>query len=75
MTQKNRALNRFKKKQSNKRDNGMTPLEMWTVLGIYRASDVVYQLRKEGHDIKTDFVNVKNQFGEDCRVAYYVLED
>ena len=74
MSQKTRALKRFQKKQNNKRDKGMTPLEMWTVLGIYRASDVVYQLRKEGHDIRTDFVNVKNQYDEDCRVAYYVLE-
>lgn len=75
MSQKKRALRRFQAKQHNKRDRGMTPLEMWTVLGIYRASDVVYQLRQEGHDIRTDYVNVKNKYDEDCRVAYYVLED
>ena len=75
MSQKSRALARFKAKQNNKRNKGMTPLEMWTVLGIYRAADVVFQLRKDGHDIRTDFVNVKNKFDEDCRVAYYILED
>ena len=70
MSQKKRALRYL---QTHKR--GMTPLDMWVKLGIYRASDVVYQLRKEGHDIKTDYVNVANKYGESCRVAYYTLED
>lgn len=74
MSQKARALKKFQKKQQNKRNRGMTPLDMWVELGIYRASDVVYQLRKDGHDIRTDYVIVKNQYDEDCRVAYYVLE-
>ena len=70
MIQKTRALRYF---QTHKK--GLTPLDMWVKLGIYRASDVIYQLRKDGHDIKTDYVKVKNQFDEDCRVAYYTLED
>ena len=69
MTQEQRALRYFK---THKR--GLTPFEFWQKLGIYRASDVVYKLRK-AHNIKTDYINVKNQFGETCRVAYYTLED
>lgn len=70
MTQEARALKYF---QTHKR--GLTPFDMWMKLGIYRASDTVYKLRKAGHDIRTDYINVKNHYGETCRVAYYTLED
>ena len=70
MSQKKRALRYF---QTHKR--GLTPLDFWIKLGIYRSSDVVYRLRKDGYPIKTEYVNVKNQWDEDCRVAYYTLED
>lgn len=70
MTQESRTLRYF---QTHKR--GLTPLDMWTKLGIYRSSDVIYKLRKKGHKIKTDYVRVSNKFDEDCRVAYYTLED
>ena len=69
MTQKYRTL---KYLQTHKK--GLTPFDMWTKLGIYRASDVIYGLRKDGYDIKTDLINVKNKFNEDCRVALYTLE-
>lgn len=52
----------------------INPLESWQRLGIYRLSDTVHRLRKAGHKIRTDLVDVKNQFDEDCRVAKYVLE-
>lgn len=70
MTQEKRALKYF---QTHKR--GLTPFDFWKKLGIYRASDVVYKLRREGHQIKTELINVKNQYDENCRVAYYTLED
>lgn len=70
MTQEKRTLKYF---QTHKK--GLTALDFLTKLGIYRASDVVYKLRKDGHDIRTDYVNVKNRFGETCRVAYYTYED
>lgn len=69
MTQEKRTLRYF---QTHKR--GLTPFDAWIKLGIYRFSDTVYKLRRDGHDIKTDYVKVKNQFGEECRVAYYTLE-
>lgn len=70
MTQEARALRYF---QTHKK--GLTPLDMWIKLGIYRSSDVIYKLRKKGHKINTDFVKVSNKFGEECRVAYYTWED
>ena len=70
MTQEKRALEYF---QTHKR--GLTPFDFWTKLGIYRASDVVYKLRQEGYDINTEMKNVKNQFNETCRVAYYTYKE
>lgn len=70
MTQEARALRYF---QTHKR--GLTPFDFWVKLGIYRASDTVYKLRKAGYDVKTDRIKVKNQYGEECNVAYYTLED
>ena len=70
MTQEARALKYF---QTHKK--GLTSLDFLTKLAIYRAADVVYKLRKEGYPIKMQRVNVKNRYGENCRVAYYTLED
>lgn len=68
MTQANRLLDYLK-------TNGtINPLESWQQLGIYRLSDTVFRLRKEGYLIRTDLVEVKNQFNEVCRVANYVFE-
>lgn len=69
MTHEKRTLRYFKTHKK-----GLTPFDMWIKLGIYRGADVIYKLRQDGHDIKTDYVKVKNQFGEECRVAYYTLE-
>lgn len=68
MTQSNRLLDYLK-------TNGtINPLESWQQLGIYRLSDTVFRLRKQGYLIRTDLVEVKNQFNEVCRVANYVFE-
>ena len=69
MTQEARTLKYFRS-----HTKGLTALDFWEKLGIYRASDVVYKLRREGHQIKTELINVKNQYDETCRVAYYTLE-
>lgn len=50
------------------------PMVAWRELGIYRLSDVVFQLRRLGWPIRTDGIDVKNRFGESCRVANYRLE-
>lgn len=66
MTHEARTLRYF---QTHKR--GLTPFDAWVKLGIYRFADTIYNLRQEGHDIDTDYIYVKNHFGEKCRVAYY----
>lgn len=51
----------------------INPLESWLKLGIYRLSDVIFKLRKQGIKIETELTDVSNQFDEKCRVAKYVL--
>jgi len=51
------------------------PLEAWKHLGIYRLAAVVHLLREDGFNIKTEMINVKNQFNEDVKVAQYTLEE
>jgi hypothetical protein len=58
-------LNRF---------GSITPFVAWTELGIYRLSDCVYKLRKQGVKIETTYVDVKNQFEETCHVAKYIIQ-
>lgn len=70
MTQEARTLNYF---QTHKR--GLTALDFWVKLGIYRAADTVFKLRKAGYKINTERIKVKNQFGEECNVAYYTYEE
>ena len=65
MKQKDRLLNYL---QINRK---IDPLVSWRTLGIYRLSDAILQLRKDGHNIATTRVKVKNRYGEDCRVAEY----
>jgi hypothetical protein len=52
----------------------ITPLVAWTELGIYRLSDAVYKLRKQGVKIETAYVDIKNQFEETCHVAKYIIQ-
>ena len=49
------------------------PMDGWRKLGIYRLADAAYRLRKDGHLIQTEYQNIFNQFGEQCRVARYSL--
>lgn len=51
------------------------PLEAWKHLGIYRLAAVIHLLREDGLNIKTEMINVKNQFNEDVKVAKYILTE
>jgi hypothetical protein len=69
MTQTERLLDYLQKNKS------IDPLAAWSKLGIYRLSDAILRLRKSGHKIRTDFIEVSNMYNEMCRVAKYVLEE
>lgn len=68
MTQKKRVLEYLRNNKS------ITPMEAWEKLGIYRLGDAIFKLRKDGHDVQSSLIDVKNRFGESCRVAEYRLE-
>lgn len=51
----------------------INPMQAWQILGIYRLSGRVLDLRKRGMNIITDDCEIKNRFGEDCTVALYRL--
>lgn len=55
------------------RGRRIDPLAGWRLLGIYRLSDTVLQLRKLGWPVVTDRLDVSNRFGEPCHVAQYSL--
>lgn len=57
-----------------KSNKSITPLKAWRILGIYRLSARIFELKLAGHDIRSNRVPVKNAFGETCRVACYRLE-
>ena len=51
--------------------NKVTPLNAWSMLGIYRLSARVFDLRDSGHEIKTKRIEVENAQGEKFNVAEY----
>lgn len=54
---------------------GITPLEAWTELGVYRLSARIADLRKQGYDIGGKTVPVLNRYGEACHVKRYALRE
>lgn len=54
---------------------GITPLEAWTELGVYRLSARIADLRERGYDIGGKTVTVRNRYGEACRVKRYALRE
>lgn len=52
----------------------ITPLQSWKLLGIYRLSARIYDLRKAGMAVQKRLIDVGNAWGETCRVAEYWLE-
>jgi len=55
------------------KNGSINPLEAWNEIGVYRLSARINELRKE-MQIDTCTVEVKNRFGEPCRVAEYRVE-
>lgn len=47
------------------------PLKAWETYGVYRLSDVIYKLRRDGVEIETGEKIVRNKYGEEVRVAEY----
>lgn len=67
MTQKDRVLQRMK-------DSGsITQQEAVVEIGCYRLAAVIYKLKKEGHEIKSENANGVNRYGDRVNFARYSL--
>lgn len=52
---------------------GITPLQAMDKFGCMRLSGRIHDLREMGYDINSEIVEVKNRYGDTCRVARYTL--
>ena len=51
----------------------ITSLEAFVELGETRLSGRIFELRKKGINISTQFIDVKNRFGETRKVKEYKI--
>lgn len=68
MTQNEKILRYM---QTHKR--GITPLQAMDRFGCMRLSGRIHDLREMGYDISSNLVEVKNRYGDTCRVSQYRL--
>jgi hypothetical protein len=69
MTQKERVLQFLQ-------DGGkLTRLNAWDELGVLETPARIWDLRAEGHNIKTKLTPIKNRYGEKVHIATWTLED
>jgi len=54
---------------------GITPLQAMERFGCMSLAQRIYDLRGMGCDINSELVEVKNRYGETCRVSRYTLKE
>ena len=67
MNQKERILEHLKA------GHVLTRLNSWESLGILEAPARISELRSEGHQIRTDMIEVRNRYHETVRVARWSM--
>lgn len=67
-TQKQEVLNYI---MTHKR--GITSLQAIQLFGATRLSDIIFRLRGEGYDIRTEQITKKNRYGHSTTFACYKL--
>ena len=53
--------------------NSLTPLEALKLFGCFRLGGRIYDLKKAGHPIKTEIIEIKTSLFDIKRVAKYYL--
>lgn len=56
-----------------KEHGGITSLDASRDLGCIRLGARIFELKERGHDIKSEYIEVVNRYGEKCRVKRYWL--
>lgn len=67
ITQKKQVLNQLKGGKP------ITTLAAYDNWGITRLPDRIRDLRLDGHKIQSKMIEVRNRFGDSCRVAQYTM--
>lgn len=49
----------------------ITPIDAFRDLGVTRLAAKVFELKKDGHDIRTEREHCKSRFGQTTRYARY----
>ena len=53
----------------------LTRLDSWELLGVLEAPARICELRSDGYQIHTHMFEVKNHYGEKCRVARWYMDE
>ena len=67
MTQKDKVIRHLKEV------GGITPLDAFNDYAIMRLSAIIFELKDEGYNIKSEMVSSKNRFQEKVSFAKYTL--
>lgn len=67
LTQKEKVLRHLKEVGS------ITPLDAMREYAIMRLSAIIFNLKDEGYNIKSEIETSKNRFGEKCKFSRYTL--
>ena len=51
----------------------ITPLDAMNEYGIFRLASRISDLKKQGYDIQSSFIEVQNRYGEKCHVKSYSI--
>ena len=54
-----------------KEHGGITSLDAARDLGCMRLGARIFEIKERGIEVKSEFINVENIFGERCRVKRY----
>ena len=54
-----------------KEHGGITSLDAARDLGCMRLGARIFEIKERGIEVKSEFINVENRFGERCRVKRY----
>jgi hypothetical protein len=55
------------------RYGSITQLDAWKDIGVMRLASRVSDLRRRGYPIASEMVEVKNRYGEKCRIKRYSM--
>ena len=51
----------------------ITSLEAIELFGATRLSAIIYNLRKQGYDIKTEYIQFTDRYGNESKYGEYIL--